>query len=68
MSNLIVHLKDVPTHVWLMLLFLVLLGGYYIRPDEVTHDLLKADFGALLLSLTNGSIHPPTPPPNPITP
>ena len=62
MTDLITHLKDVPTHVWLMLLFLVLLCGYYIRPDEVTHDLLKADFGALLLSLTSGQRTVNTPP------
>lgn len=41
-------------------MFLVLLVGYYIRPDPVTVDLLKADFGALLVAL-NLNPKPPNP-------
>ena len=47
--------KDVQTHVWLLMCFLVLLVAYYIRPDPVTVDLVKAFSGALLLSLRTGS-------------
>lgn len=43
----IVGIKDIPTHVWLI--------AYYIRPDPVTVDLVKAFSGALLLSLRTGS-------------
>lgn len=51
-----------PTHIWLLLLFFVILVGYYIRPDPVTVDLLKAAFGALLVAL---NLTPKPTPPNP---
>lgn len=54
--------KSIPTHVWLLLCFVILLSAYYVRPDEVTVDLCKSFAGALLLSLRTGSDQRP---PNP---
>lgn len=48
-------LKSIPTHVWILFCFVLLLVCYYIRPDPVTVDLLKAFSGALLLALRTGS-------------
>lgn len=48
-------LKSIPTHVWLVACFVILLIAYYVRPDPVTVDLVKAFSGALLLSLRTGS-------------
>lgn len=44
--------KDTPTHVWIFLVFSMLLVCYYVRPDPVTLDLVKQFAAALLLSLT----------------
>lgn len=60
-------IREIPTHVWLLVCFVVLLVAYYVRPDPVTVDLVKAFSGALLLSLRTGNdqrpqIQPPTPP------
>lgn len=54
-------LKAIPTHVWLVFCFILLLVGYYIRPDPVTVDLVKAFSGALLLSLRTGNDQRPPP-------
>lgn len=51
-------LKDIPTHVWLFACCAILLGLYYVRPDPVTIDLVKAFTGALLLSFKP---HEPSP-------
>ena len=51
----VTFLKSIPTHVWLIVCFLVLLVAYYVRPDPVTVDLVKAFSGALLLSLRTGA-------------
>lgn len=48
-------IKTLPTHVWLLICFVILLVAYYIRPDPVTVDLVKGFSGALLLSLRTGS-------------
>lgn len=45
------HLKQLPVWCALSGLFVILLAGYYIRPDNVTEDALKSVLGALLLSL-----------------
>lgn len=55
------YIKSIPTHVWLVLVFMVLLTAYYIRPDPVTVNMLQADFAALLLSLRTGSDQRPPP-------
>ena len=58
------HLHEIPTHVWLICCFIVLLAAYYIRPDPLTFDLVKGFSGALLLSLRTGSDQrPPAHPP-----
>lgn len=44
-------LKDIPTHLVLFLVFVILLVAYYIRPDPVTVTMLQSDFAALLVSL-----------------
>lgn len=48
------YLAQIPTHVWLGVFFVILLIAYYVRPDPVTVDLVKAFSGALLLSLRAG--------------
>lgn len=56
-------LHSVPTHMWLLVCFVILLVLYYVRPDPVTVDLVKAFSGALLLSLRTGNDQrPPAPP------
>jgi hypothetical protein len=50
--------KDVPAHLILCVMFLALLLAYYIRPDPVTQDALKAVLGALLLSLQSQKPQP----------
>jgi len=57
-------LKAIPTHVWIAFCFFVLLALYYVRPDPVTVDLVKAFSGALLLALRTGNDQRP-PPQNP---
>ena len=52
-------LKEAPSWMILFALFIVLLTGYYIRPDNVTEDSLKAVVGALLLSLRSTQPAPP---------
>lgn len=55
-------LKEIPAHVWLFLLVMILLAGYYIRPDTLTYDLVKISLGALLATLTiKTSQNPPNP-------
>lgn len=63
----VAFVKSVPTHVWLFLCCVLLMAAYYIRPDNVTEDLVKSFCGALLLSLRTGNDQRP-PPPNPVTP
>lgn len=53
-----------PMHIWLLILFFAIFIGYYIRPDPVTVDLLKAAFGALLLALRTGPEQRPPAPQN----
>jgi hypothetical protein len=53
-NSAIASMRDIPTHVWMILVCLALLIAYYIRPDPVTQDLLKSFSGALLLSLRAG--------------
>lgn len=61
--NLMAFLKEIPTRVWLVVCFVVLLTLYYIRPDPVTVDLVKAFSGALLLALrVEGQPPPPQQP------
>lgn len=48
---MIQHLKDVPTWTVLLFLFILVMVGYYIRPDNLTEDAAKGILGALLLSL-----------------
>lgn len=57
-------IKEIPTHVWLIFCFIVLLVAYYIRPDPVTVDLVKGFSGALLLSLRTGPDQRPPAQPN----
>lgn len=57
----IIGLRDVPTHVWLLICCLVLLTAYYIRPDPIVQNLVISFFGALLLSLRTGSDQRPPP-------
>lgn len=60
--NFLSSVKDIPTHVWLLICFVILLIAYYIRPDPVTVDLVKGFSGALLLSLRTGTDQrPPSP-------
>lgn len=61
-------IRDIPTHVWLVMACILLMVAYYIRPDNVTEDLVKSFCGALLLSLRGGNDQRPPPPPTPITP
>lgn len=56
-------LKDIPTHVWLIFVCLVLLTAYYIRPDPITQNLVIGFFGALLLALRTGPEQRPPPTP-----
>lgn len=51
MSNTISNLKDIPTHLWLMLLLILLVIGWEIRPDETIKNLLLQVAGALLATL-----------------
>jgi len=62
------YLSQIPTHVWLMVAFLILLVAYYVRPDPVTVDLVKAFSGALLLSLRAGASGTPPPAQQPSNP
>lgn len=55
------YLTQIPTHIWLGVFFVILLIAYYIRPDPVTVDLVKAFSGALLLSLRAGASGTPPP-------
>lgn len=68
-DNLNHFLKEVPTWAVLFVLLILLLTGYYIRPDNVTEDAIKAIIGALLGALMP---RPPmaAPPilPNPLNP
>lgn len=54
-------LKEIPAHVWLFALVMILLGGYYVRPDTLTYDLVKISLGALLATLTIKNNNPPLP-------
>lgn len=56
------NLKDIPAWVVLSALFILLMIGYYIRPDNVTEDSAKGILAALLLSLRPNQN---TPTPNP---
>lgn len=53
------YLKDIPTHVWLIFICLILLVAYYIRPDPITVQLVNGFFAALLLSLNPRKPEPP---------
>ncbi len=59
------RLKQVPPWFVLFILFILLMVGYYVRPDNVTEDSLKAVLGALLLSIQPRSQQPPQDPPTP---
>lgn len=54
-------LKEIPAHVWLFTLVMILLGGYYVRPDTLTYDLVKISLGALLATLTIKNNNPSPP-------
>lgn len=56
---MIEQMKHIPSWLILLILFVCLMIGYYIRPDNVTEDALKSVIGALLLSMRS------TQPPNP---
>lgn len=58
-------LKNLPSWFVLCVLFVALLVAYYVRPDNVTEDLLKGVSGALLLSLRSVQLPPPPPPVTP---
>lgn len=63
MRTCIHFLKEIPAWAVLSMLFGCLLIGYYIRPDNVTEDSLKAVLGALLLTLRPNERSQPPPPP-----
>lgn len=62
---MIASLKQIPPWLVLFVLFVLLMIGYYIRPDNVTEDAVKAVLGALLLSIQPRPIQQP---PEPSTP
>ena len=43
--------KDVPSHIWLLVLTLILGGMWEYRPDAVVQNLLLQAFGATLMAL-----------------
>lgn len=58
------HIKDLPAWLVLLILFVILMIGYYIRPDAVTEDMAKGVLGAILLSLRAAPPQPSVVPPS----
>lgn len=58
-------LKQTPAWIILAVLFVLLMIGYYVRPDNLTEDSAKAVLGALLMSIQTTpkkqDEQPPTP-------
>lgn len=59
------QLRATPPWLVLFILFVLLMLGYYIRPDNLTEDCAKGVIGALLLSIQPRQHPPPTDPPAP---
>lgn len=64
---MIEHLKQMPAWVILSTLFVLLMIGYYVRPDNLTEDAAKGVLAALLLSIQTNkqTLPPPTEPKTP---
>lgn len=56
---MIENLKLIPPWFVLFVLMVLLMIGYYIRPDNLTEDSAKAVLGALLLSIQPRQQAPP---------
>jgi hypothetical protein len=52
MSIAIQNLKDIPAHVWLGIVMLILVIVWEIRPDETIKNMLIGVFSAWLTALT----------------
>ena len=58
-------LKDIPAHLWLLLLVLLLLAAWELRPDQTIQNLLLQAFGAYLGALVpavKNALNPTDPP------
>lgn len=49
------QIKQMPAWIILAVLFVLLMIGYYIRPDNLTEDSAKGVLGALLMSIQHAS-------------